>query len=76
MTLTPRHVVYGGIAAAASAAIALDATLGKSSDWPVFHKLFDGDWMVARNLTYAAASLVAAFFGYLTLNIRNGKPSD
>lgn len=70
MTLTPRRVVYGGIAAAASAAIALDATLGKSSNWPGFHKLFDGDWLVARNLTYIAASLVAAFFGYLALHVK------
>lgn len=72
MTVTPRHVIYGAIAATAAAAVALDATLGKPHDWPGFHKVFDGDWLIARNATFTVLSLVAAFFGYLTLNVKNG----
>ncbi|MFY9838202.1 MAG: hypothetical protein WAK55_17380 [Xanthobacteraceae bacterium] len=70
--MAARHVLYGAVAAAAASAIALDATLGKPSNWPVFHKMFDGDWQVARNLSYALLSIVAAFFGYLALNLKNG----
>lgn len=70
--MAARHVIFGAIAATAAAAVALDSTLGKSTDWPVFHKWFDGDWIVARNMTYVVLSLGAAFFGYLTLNIKNG----
>lgn len=52
--------------------MALDATLGKPTNWPVWHKWLDGDWLIGRNMAFAALSLVAAFFGYLTLNIKNG----
>jgi hypothetical protein len=72
MTVTPRHVVYGAIAASAAAAVALDATLGKPNNWPVFHKLFDGDWLVARNTLYFLMSIGAALFGFLALNLKNG----
>jgi hypothetical protein len=63
-----RRTVYGAIAAAASAAVALDATLGKPHNWPGFHKIFDGEWLVARNAFYIVMALLAAFFGYLALH--------
>lgn len=72
MALTRKHVLYGAISATAAAAVALDATLGKPTNWPVWHKWLDGDWLIGRNMAFAALSLVAAFFGYLTLNIKNG----
>ena len=70
--MAARHVLYGAIAAAAASAIALDATLGKPNNWPAFHKLFDGDWLIARNTGYVILSMMAAFFGYLALNLKNG----
>lgn len=73
MTVTPRHVLYGAIAAAAAAAVALDATIGKPNNWPGWHKAFDGDWLVARNLFFGIGSIIAAFFGYLTMNVKNGE---
>lgn len=72
MTITPRHVIYGAIAATAAAGVTLDATLGKPTNYPVWHKWFDGDWLIARNITFLILSLVAAFFGYLTVTLKNG----
>jgi hypothetical protein len=73
--ITPRHVLYGGIAAAAAASVALDATLGKPSNWPLWHKLLGEDWLVGRNVVFALGSIIAAMFGYLTLNVKNGGSS-
>lgn len=73
MTITPRHVLYGAISAAAASAVALDATLGKPTNWPVWHRWLGPDWQVGRNITFLALSLIAAFFGYLAVNLKNGK---
>lgn len=72
MRLTPKRVLYGGIAASAAAAVGLDATLGKPTNWPVWHAWLGEHWMIGRNLTFLFVSLVAAFFGYLALNVKNG----
>jgi hypothetical protein len=49
-------------------------TLGKPTNWPRLHKAFGEDWLVARNLAFGLLSVMAATFGYLTLNIKNGCP--
>ena len=72
MKLTPKHVLYGGIAAASAAAVGLDATLGKPTNWPTWHALLGEQWMVGRNIAFLILSLIAAFFGYLALNVKNG----
>lgn len=73
--LTRKHVLFGAISATAAAAVALDATLGKPTNYPVWHRWFGEDWIVARNITFLVLSLIAAFFGYLTLNVKNGNGS-
>jgi hypothetical protein len=52
--------------------VALDASLGKPSNYPMWHKFFGDDWDVAHNMSYAILSVGAAFFGYLALNVKNG----
>jgi len=67
-----RRIVFGAIAAACAAMVALDAAIGAPMKYPLWHKLFDGEWDVFRNVAYGFCSVAAAFFGYLALNVKNG----
>lgn len=67
-----KRVLFGAFAAVCAGYSALDATLFRPSEYPLAHKLFDGDWIIWRNATLTIASLGAAFFGYLALNVKNG----
>lgn len=66
-----QRVVFGALAALGAAAVAADARIG-SPNYPVFHKLFDGDWEIAHNVSLVIFSLMAAVFGYLSLNVKDG----
>lgn len=67
-----RRVLFGALAALCAAYVALDASMGKPSNYPFFHKFFGDDWDVARNTSYLIGTLGAAFFGFLAVNIKNG----
>lgn len=69
--MTRKRVLYGAVAAAAAAFVALDATLFRPAEYPLAHKLFNGDWIIFRNLIFTFGSIAAAFFGYLALNVKN-----
>lgn len=71
MRAVHRRILYGAIAAACAAYAALDATVYKPSDYPLAHKLFDGDWEIWRNLVMTLSSAAAAFFGYIALNAKD-----
>lgn len=77
MTARDKRIVFGAIAAASAAYAGLDATLFRPSNYPLAHKLFDGDWEIARNLTFSLSTIATAVFGYLTVNVgRNGNGSS
>lgn len=61
------------LAALGAAGVAADAILSKT-EWPLLHKLFNGEWDVARNGLYIICSLMAATFGYLAVNYKD-KPA-
>jgi hypothetical protein len=65
-----KRVLFGALAALGAAGVAADAKIG-APNYPTLHKLFDGDWEVAHNLSLLAFSLMAAVFGYLSLNIKD-----
>lgn len=67
-----KRVLFGALAAMCAAYVALDATLFRPSEYPLARKLFDGDWMIYRNMSFAFASMAAAAFGYLAANVKNG----
>lgn len=66
--MTPR-VWFGLIAAVSACGIGLDAWLS-GHDYPLYHRLFNGEWQLARNAIYVAFSMLAAAFGYLALNYK------
>jgi hypothetical protein len=66
-----RRVFFGALAALGAAGVAGDAWAG-GHKFPILHKFFDGDWDVARSFLYAISSAMAAVFGYLALNVKNG----
>ena len=68
-----KRTLFGAIAALFAAMLALDAGMGIPTKYALFRELFDDKWQVARNISYGLASLGAAFFGYLALNIKNGE---
>lgn len=68
-----KRIWYGALAALGATAVALDEKVG-SPNYPVLHKLFDGDWQVAHNLSYAIFSLMAAVFGYLAVTVKDDGP--
>lgn len=68
-----KRVFYGALAALGAAAVALDEQIGKPH-YPMFHYFFGNDWQVAHNLSYGIFALMAAVFGYLALNVKNGAP--
>lgn len=61
----PRHVYYGVLAAFFGAIIALDASTFRPAEYPLMKKLFDGDWIIARNALLGFASAGAAVSGWL-----------
>lgn len=69
------RVWFGLLAALGACGVAGDAFLAKS-EYPLMHKLFNGDWNIARNFLYFICSTMAASFGFLALNYKektNGK---
>jgi hypothetical protein len=64
-----KRVFFGMLAALGAAGVAGDAW-ANAHKFPMLHKLFDGDWDVARSLLYAISSAMAAVFGYLAINIK------
>lgn len=66
-----RRILFGALAAGCTAVIGLDASLFAPSEYPLAHKLFDGDWVIGRNSAMMLASIGAAFFGYLGLNVKD-----
>lgn len=75
MSSMSRHVVFGALAALCTTIVGLDASLFRPSEYPLAHKLFDGDWQIFRNLWLMVFTGLAALFGYLALNIKNGTPT-
>lgn len=67
---TKRRIIYGMFAAAFASLLLLDATVGSETGYPLYHKLFDGDWQIARNMSYVLLSVGAAIFSYLTANVK------
>lgn len=69
MTVRHKQVLFGALAAAGAAVVALDASLFRPSEYPLAHKLFDGDWELWRNLFLGSATVLTAAFAYLTANV-------
>jgi len=67
-----KRTLFGAIAAVFAALVGLDAAVGIPTKYVMFHEMFDDKWQLARNLSYTLASVGAAFFGYLALNVKNG----
>lgn len=67
-----KRLLFGALAALGAAGVAGDA-YASATKYPIMHKLFDGDWDVARNTLYAICSMMAAVFGWLSLNTKNGE---
>lgn len=70
-----KRVLFGAIAAALASYVALDASLFRPSEYPLAHKLFDGDWAIYRNMSFALASMGTALFGYIALNVKDDAPT-
>ena len=62
-----KRVWFGLLAALGAGGIGADAW-GTAHNWPLMHKILDGDWAVGQGILYVTSSMMAAVFGYLALN--------
>lgn len=67
-----RKLLYGFLAAVCATLVALDATVGMPHNYPIFHKVADGEYLILRNFTLSLFTLGAAGFGFLAANVKNG----
>jgi hypothetical protein len=67
-------LLYGALAALGAAGIAFDVVVS-TTKYPLLQRLFDGDWLIVRNVLYFMFSGITAVFGYLAVHTRNGTPA-
>lgn len=70
-----RRVYFGVLTAFFGAILALDASTFRPAEYPLMKKLFDGDWIIARNALLSFASAGTAVCGYLVSHTGD-KPND